>query len=322
MININKDWKFEKKFPPISAYTTTYNCILGKYPFEKAIESFSWCDEIVVVDGGSTDGTREKLADLCSKFPNLRVYDIPIDLDSPGKDGQLKTMSRTMTSGQYCIQFDSDEFFVGSSDWVKDFIQHFPRSYAIVDMLVVEPFGDINKIRTNREHNPLKWRLSRNRPEVVHSIPNFDRFEKDGKVYSKGASDGCFPVDIVSNAMFPSFVPTALQPVYEAKKKLDMDYSDENLQAYKSCFLNAMKTMPYILHVGHVDVETKIRNYLRSWHSWWCGLYGYDVDDPKNNAYFRGVKISDVTEQMILDKTKELKSGTKYFEIEQGIISI
>lgn len=37
---------------------------------KRALESVAWCDEIVILDSGSTDGTME----IASAFPNCRVY--------------------------------------------------------------------------------------------------------------------------------------------------------------------------------------------------------------------------------------------------------
>ena len=45
----------------ISGYTTVRNCITQKYPFVESILSMiNFCDEVVVLDGGSTDGSYEK----------------------------------------------------------------------------------------------------------------------------------------------------------------------------------------------------------------------------------------------------------------------
>jgi glycosyltransferase involved in cell wall biosynthesis len=41
-----------------------YNCLKNNFPFTKAIDSFLWVDELILVDAGSTDGTLEKLKEL------------------------------------------------------------------------------------------------------------------------------------------------------------------------------------------------------------------------------------------------------------------
>lgn len=49
----------------VSGYITTYNCVKQEYPFEQCIRSMlQFCDEVCVVDGGSTDTTFDRLVGL------------------------------------------------------------------------------------------------------------------------------------------------------------------------------------------------------------------------------------------------------------------
>lgn len=80
-LNSRKFWsrltRFVENKPTISGYTTTYNCVSQQYPFEQCIQSMlGFCDEVVIVDGGSTDQTLDILAHLAYDSPKTMHEDI------------------------------------------------------------------------------------------------------------------------------------------------------------------------------------------------------------------------------------------------------
>lgn len=321
MIEINKEWKFKESFPSISAYTTAYNCLKNGYPIEKAIRSFAWADELIVVDGGSDDGTLEMLNRLAEELPHLQVIEVPIDWDDPGKDGALKAMSRAMTSSEFVIQFDADEFCYGKPEAWKRKTKEMAPNVDILNLFVFEPVGKETDLRLNEGHNPSKWRIFRNKPEITHGIPLHDRLEVDGKIYSKGGSDGCFPIHVVTNDLFSAKNPPYLTNLAVLKHKIKENPEDETLKDEYAAAVHAIaETEPMVIHVGHIDLEKKIRLYVNEWHKWWCGLYNKDPDDTQNNIYFPGVAFSDVTDEMIQEKAKEISRETPsvYVELREG----
>ena len=309
--------KFEEVFPSISAYTTTYNCISGGYPYKEAIRSFAWTDELIVLDGGSDDGTRAELDKLKEEIGDkMQIVDMSIDWDDPGKDGAQKAMARAMCSSEFCLQFDADEICCGDITSWRRLAKRFPKDQIMAALPVYEPLGDKHSIRLGKSFNIWKWRLSVNSPEISHSIPDYDRMEVDGKIYSKGGSDGCFPVNIVNNKMVQSFFPGDWfsNDLYR--------FRDENINEYKNRLEKIFASTPFVYHVGHVDLENKIELYLKSWHQWWCHLYNKDANDPKNNLYFPGVLPKDVSKEMIGQKIKEMIESEGSIRIDSAVEKI
>jgi hypothetical protein len=316
MIKINKDWKFSDKYPSIGAYTTTHNCVTGGYPFIESIKSFSWCDNVYVADSSDDVETKAKLEQLVKDMPNLQVFDAPENTD-PGRDGIMKTLSRAMVVDEFCLQFDCDEFCVGSVGKWKKLTKTFPDNESMMTLFVAEPIGSMENLRTDKNHNYWKWRLSKNLPEIVHGIPAKDQKKVDGKIYSLGGSDGCFPCNVISDEMISHFAHKSVLELARARMKGLDDY----LFAVNKLIEDSE---PFVLHVGHVDLKSKIKLYLSSWHKWWCGLYGVDVNDANGNLYFPGTKVEDVTDEMIDSKVEEILFAGEYVKCEalKGLIKI
>lgn len=300
-LEANEDWKYKETLPTISAYTTTYNCIEGGYPFEEAIKSFSWADEVIVVDGGSVDGTKERLEELRESLGDkLKVYDIALDESDPGKDGAQKSMARAMAMHEFCLQFDADEVCGKDSGYkFQKLAKDMPKNVDMLSLPIFEFWGPAEDWNLRTDRHIWKWRLSRNKPEITHGIPKHDRLEVDGKVYSKGGSDGCFPIHISSYEMIPSTFPMNWfnGELEEARKN--------NLEKYETMLKEIFEKLPYVKHYSWTDIRHKLKMLQGPWNQMWCHLYNKDPESADSNEYF-DVPWSEVTDKMIDEKTKEL----------------
>jgi hypothetical protein len=94
-------------YPRISGYTTTYNCTSQKYPFTQSIQSMlPFCEEVVVMDGGSDDGTWEELEKLAESNEKIKIYKHTVDWNSttapkklePGQSVHKNTVGKWMST--------------------------------------------------------------------------------------------------------------------------------------------------------------------------------------------------------------------------------
>ncbi len=296
----------------LSGYTTTKNVICSDYPWKESIQSMlDFCDEVVVVDGGSNDGTWENLKSWSENEKKLRVYQVKRDWDHyrfAVFDGQQKAVARSLCKGDWCWQMDIDEV-VHENDYkkVKKLARQIPKSVKIVCLPVIDYWGKEDKVRV--DVNPWKWRLSRNDTHITHDIPaQHRRYDENGNVFSIG-SDGCDYVHTDNYQPIPHM--NFFTPQHEQiRQKIidDSDFRKNNLQNYSNFINAALKELPSVHHYSWFDIERKILTYKNYWSKHWASLYNKITDDiPENNMFF-DKKWSDVSNEEIVNLATKMNN--------------
>ena len=295
--------------PKISGYTTTYNCERQFYPYLQTIESMlGFATEVCVVDGGSTDGTWEKLQEWSARESRLKIKQVARDWSHPRHgvfDGMQKAEARKMCTGDYCWQMDSDEV-VHEEDYAKiqDICRHIPSQVDVLSLPVIEYWGGTEKVRA--DITPWKWRLSRNKPNITHGIPvELRTQDKDGNLMALPGTDGCDMIDVSTGERIPHV--SFYTPEVDNVRRAALAGSGDALKSYENWFNSAVTTLPSVFHYSWYDLERKIRLYKNYWQNHWNGLWGKDTSDTAENNMMFSVPWSQVTDQMIVDKASQMK---------------
>jgi len=309
---IKNDMKNE---PTISGYTTTLNCIENDYPFIESITSMlGFCEEVVVVDGGSTDGTWEELKTLATQLDldgndgRLVIHKNIRDWNNKRfavYDGEQKAVARSFCTKDFCWQQDADEV-VHERDYLKvrNFVKQFPGNADIVALPVIEYWGGPGKIRV--DVNPWKWRLSRNRNYITHGIPGHLRvIDEDGSIYANLGTDGCDYIHKETHQVIPH--STFYTQEVDNLRRHAMS-NQEALTKYQEWFNAAVDQLPGVHHYSWFNLERKIRTYKTYWSRHWQSLYDIEQEDtPENNMFFQK-KWSEVTDKNISELADRLGS--------------
>jgi glycosyltransferase involved in cell wall biosynthesis len=266
-LSFNKEFKYERVYGKISGYTTAFNAVSMGYPFVECIKSMvGFCDEVVIVDGCSTDGTWQALEDLAAQEPKIQLYQNPWDLEEPGMDGAQKAFARALCTHDFLWQQDLDEV-VHEADYekVKMITKRFPPNADILHLPVIELWGDSQHV-TGRRH-AWKWRMSRNKPEITHGINNHARLvhPESGKVFAKdGMSDGCEYVNVMTYEHLPhtGFWNTNFEM---ARLHLPEDYAKG--------INNVFKQLPSVFHYSWASLPLKVKQFTTNWNAQWDVLY-------------------------------------------------
>ena len=293
----------------LSGYTTTKDCIEQNYPWRECIKSLlGFCDEVVVVDGGSKDGTWEELEEWSKKEDKLIIHQQVRDWEHERFavfDGLQKALARSICTGDFCWQQDCDEV-VHEDDYekVRGICDNFPNNIDLIAMPVIEYWGGPEKVRA--DVYPWKWRISRNKPHITHGIPaSLRRFDENGHVYSAPGSDGC---DYIRSDNF-DVVPCGsfyTQDVDNVRQQVNVN--PEAKKAYQAWFNQVINAFPPVYHFSWWDLERKIKTYRDYWGKHWKSLFNEGKEDtPENNMMF-DCAWSEVDDEMIKARAEEMKN--------------
>lgn len=288
--------------PTISGYVTTKDCIEQNYPYEASIKSMlGFCNEVVVVDGGSTDGTWERLQELSNENEGLVIHKEIRDWDHKRFavfDGAQKAVARSLCTGQFCWQQDSDEV-VHENDYdkIKGIIRNFPGEMDLIALPVVEYWGGEKKVRM--DITPWKWRLSRNKPYITHGIPaQLRRYDENGELFSLPGTDGC---DYIRNDNYePIPFGNFYTPDVDAVRKQAF-INTQALGSYQNWFNQVVNNIPGVYHYSWFDIKRKINTYKNYWSQHWQSLYNITQEDTAENNMFFNKTWSEVEDKEIDD---------------------
>jgi len=289
--------------PTIGSYTTTRNCIEQDYPYKACIKSLlAFSDEVVVVDGGSTDGTWEELEDWANKEERLKVHQVVRDWSHSRFavfDGAQKAEARSKCDSEFLWQMDCDEV-VHEDDCEKiiKLCKNFPMQADLVSLPVIEYWGSPDKVRA--DINPWKWRLSKNKEYITHGIPKeLRKNDTEGHLYASMGTDGCDYVHAETFERIPhaGFYSSEVDMV----RRQALAGNEEALQQYQSWFQNVVEMLPGVHHYSWINIERKIKTYKNYWQKHWLSLYDIEQEDTAENNMFFDKKWEDVTDNDITE---------------------
>ena len=281
----------------ISSYLIIKDGVKYGFPFEKAIGAAAKIsDEVVVVDGGSTDETVAKLNQLVASLGavsdirdrcQIRIEQHEWDLNNPGLFGDEKAYARELCTGTHLIQLDCDEIISEPySGAIRDLITK-NRFNDVLDLPVINFYGDDNTIRI--ESNVWKWRISRNDPNITHGAHKAARKmdpETGLIVVDKRVSDYC--EYIYDDTMEICKHKVVFNPkLLEAHEKIKAGAI--NKEEYIEALKQVIKESPVIYHYSWIDLSRKEANgefWDKLWHaknSWTHNTTEDIINRVKNN---------------------------------------
>ena len=248
----------------LSAYMIIRNGVEYGYPFEECIKAAAKiCDEVVVVDGGSTDDTYNKLKELGAEDEELLKTEFKIlqhkwDLDKPTLFGDEKTFARAQCTGTHLIQLDCDEIITEPEPGELKTIIKKNRKVDLLDLPCINFYGDDSTIRI--EDNCWKWRVSKNDYNIIHGVHGEARkfdIELACVTMDKKVSDGCEYIYQDSLKICDHQVAFSQQLIMLHEAVKNPNYTNKYVDEYLKLLQEIINTVPVVFHYSWMDLDRK-----------------------------------------------------------------
>ena len=293
----------------LSGYTVSFNCITHGSPLLASIRSMlGFCDEVVVVDAGSSDGTLNLLAEIARTDPRLRIIREFVDFSHPcwgiHLSTSLRARARLLCRGEYVWEMDTDEV-IGPQEYEKvrgllSLLEHSKDTAPSLALPIAHFWGDVAVLRTDI---PVwRARLSRNDPRITHGLPSKRRKSDElGNNYLELNSDP--EIDCRSSYVWldlESDIPNTLPPGYSSNEKLTVTSLPE--------YFKALAELPVVLNLGTLNLTRFLRLCTAFLPGYYTSIFReYNFDSIEWNPLFKKPWMI-VSDEEIITAAEQLKS--------------
>ena len=310
------DTVMEKLDHAISAYGIILNGFEQELPFQAAIDSHvDMADEVVVLDGGSEDGTWEHLQERYGSNPKVKLVQSEWDFSQPTMFGIQKTKARRECTGDWLWQFDMDEV-IHEKDIPK--IREVIESRPGEDMFTFGciTFFDGDDAMDITGENPIKWRLTKNLPWLSHGVVDWARkYTEDGTLYmDKRDSDACEYIREEDGALASTLIRDnlVLNPgLVHFRDVVQKAWKEGNSIDYRGqyqFFVNEMlDNVPCVYHYSWINIERKIKRQTPFWDRMWLNYSG-DGKPQTNSRWVKDKGKDEVTEEDLQKVVTDFRS--------------
>ena len=247
--------------PTLGAYVCVLDGEANELPYLACIDSLlPLCDEVVVLDGESTDNTWQVLNERYSDNSKVTLLQSRYDKTIPAMDGAQKQLARMACKSNFLIQMDADEVLHESGyDLIRKHVREWKEDQLILCYAQIEPFACT--LSANTMNHCWKWRLSLNLPWLGHGIQRDQRKRNEkGQTYST-TTDGCEMIDFRTGDWAPShnFYNSELE---QMRRETPWLYA-------RACNEIIFRNVPTIWHASWMFVPRKLKMVKRFWQDQW-----------------------------------------------------